>query len=64
MGQFSVEITRLPGSVPGGNQQFNPQTGTTTRSANSLTLLGIKSGSDKAFMTGIHPEDRQKVQSF
>jgi diguanylate cyclase (GGDEF)-like protein/PAS domain S-box-containing protein len=44
--------------------EFNPQTGTTTRSENSLALLGIKSGTDKTFMTGIHPEDRQKVENF
>jgi diguanylate cyclase (GGDEF)-like protein/PAS domain S-box-containing protein len=44
--------------------EFNPQTGSTTRSENSLALLGIKSGSDRTFMTGIHPDDHQKVESF
>jgi diguanylate cyclase (GGDEF)-like protein/PAS domain S-box-containing protein len=44
--------------------EFNPQTGATTRSENSLAVLGIKPGTDKTFMTGIHPEDRQKVESF
>lgn len=44
--------------------EFNPQTGTTTRSDNSLALLGIKPGTDKTFMTGIYPDDRQKVEDF
>jgi diguanylate cyclase (GGDEF)-like protein/PAS domain S-box-containing protein len=44
--------------------EFNPQTGATTRSENSLALLGIRPGTDKNFMTGIHPEDRQTVESF
>ncbi|QRM30116.1 EAL domain-containing protein [Microvirga sp. VF16] len=44
--------------------EFNPLTGATTRSENSLALLGITSGADKTFMTGIHPEDRQRVENF
>jgi diguanylate cyclase (GGDEF)-like protein/PAS domain S-box-containing protein len=44
--------------------EFNPQTGTTTRSDNALALLGIKPGTDKTFMTGIYPDDRQKVEDF
>ncbi|MEE1612611.1 bifunctional diguanylate cyclase/phosphodiesterase [Microvirga sp. CF3016] len=44
--------------------EFNPQTGVTTRSDNSLALLGIKPGTDKTFMTGIYPDDRQKVDDF
>ena len=44
--------------------EFNPQTGATTRSENSLALLGIQPGPDKTFMTGIHPEDHEKVESF
>jgi diguanylate cyclase (GGDEF)-like protein/PAS domain S-box-containing protein len=44
--------------------ELSPQTGATTRSENSLALLGIQSGTDKTFMTGVHPEDRQKVEDF
>ena len=44
--------------------EFNPQTAATTRSENSLALLGIHPGPDRAFMTGIHPEDHQKVEGF
>ncbi|MGO4526308.1 EAL domain-containing protein [Microvirga sp. 2MCAF35] len=44
--------------------EFNPQTGTTTRSENALALLGIQSGTDKTFLTGLHPDDRQKVEDF
>jgi len=44
--------------------EFNPQSGATTRSENSLALLGITPGADKTFMTGIHPDDRQKVEDF
>lgn len=44
--------------------EFNPQTGATTRSDNSLALLGIKPGIDRTFMTGIYPDDRQKVEDF
>jgi diguanylate cyclase (GGDEF)-like protein/PAS domain S-box-containing protein len=44
--------------------EFNPQSGATTRSENSLALLGITPGVDKTFMTGIHPDDRQKVEDF
>jgi len=44
--------------------EFNPQTAATTRSENSLALLGIHPGPDRTFMTGIHPEDHQKVEGF
>jgi diguanylate cyclase (GGDEF)-like protein/PAS domain S-box-containing protein len=44
--------------------EFNPQSGATTRSENALALLGIRPGFDKTFMTGIHPEDHHKVESF
>jgi diguanylate cyclase (GGDEF)-like protein/PAS domain S-box-containing protein len=44
--------------------EFDPQTGTTTRSENALALLGIKPGPDRSFMTGIHPEDHAKVEGF
>jgi len=44
--------------------EFNPQTDATTRSENSLALLGIHPGLDRTFMTGIHPEDHQKVEGF
>lgn len=44
--------------------ECNPQTGATTRSENSLALLGIQPGPDRTFMTGIHPEDQQKVEGF
>ncbi|MBB4040738.1 diguanylate cyclase (GGDEF)-like protein/PAS domain S-box-containing protein [Microvirga flocculans] len=44
--------------------EFNPQTGTTTRSANALALLGITPGCDESFMTGIHPDDHRKVENF
>ncbi|MPR06697.1 bifunctional diguanylate cyclase/phosphodiesterase [Microvirga tunisiensis] len=44
--------------------EFNPQSGATTRSENSLALLGITPGADKTFMTDIHPDDRQKVKDF
>jgi diguanylate cyclase (GGDEF)-like protein/PAS domain S-box-containing protein len=44
--------------------EFNPQSGATTRSENALALLGIKPGIDKTFMTGIHPDDHHKVESF
>ncbi|WP_162820232.1 bifunctional diguanylate cyclase/phosphodiesterase [Microvirga calopogonii] len=44
--------------------EFNPQTGTTTRSENSLALLGVRPGTDKTFLTGLHPDDHQKVEAF
>lgn len=44
--------------------EFNPQSGVTTRSENSLALLGITPGVDKTFMTGIHPDDHEKVEGF
>ncbi len=44
--------------------ELNPQTGVTTRSENSLALLGIQPGADTSFMTGLHPDDHQKVQDF
>ena len=44
--------------------EFNPQSGATTRSENSLALLGIRPGIDGTFMTGIHPDDHQKVEGF
>jgi diguanylate cyclase (GGDEF)-like protein/PAS domain S-box-containing protein len=44
--------------------EFNPQSGATTRSENSLALLGIRPGVDGTFMTGIHPDDHQAVESF
>lgn len=44
--------------------EVNPQSGTTTRSENSLALLGITPGVDRTFMTGIHPDDREKVEGF
>ncbi|MBF9195913.1 bifunctional diguanylate cyclase/phosphodiesterase [Microvirga terrestris] len=44
--------------------EFNPQSGATTRSENSLALLGIRPGVDRTFMTGIHPDDHQKVEDF
>ncbi|MBA1154746.1 bifunctional diguanylate cyclase/phosphodiesterase [Microvirga mediterraneensis] len=44
--------------------EFNPQTGITTRSDNSLALLGIQPGADKNFLTGIHPDDHRKVEDF
>jgi diguanylate cyclase (GGDEF)-like protein/PAS domain S-box-containing protein len=44
--------------------EFNPRSGATTRSENSLALLGIRPGADRTFMTSIHPADHQKVESF
>jgi len=44
--------------------EFNPQTGITTRSENSLALLGVQAGADKTFLTGLHPDDHQKVEDF
>ncbi len=44
--------------------EFNPQSGATTRSENSLALLGIRPGVDGTFMTGIHPDDHQRVERF
>ncbi|MEE1655344.1 EAL domain-containing protein [Microvirga sp. CF3062] len=44
--------------------EFNPLSGATTRSENSLALLGIRPGTDRTFMTGIHPDDHQKVEHF
>ncbi|EIM24950.1 bifunctional diguanylate cyclase/phosphodiesterase [Microvirga lotononidis] len=44
--------------------ELNPQTGITTRSDNSLALLGIQPGADKTFMTGLHPDDHHKVEDF
>ncbi|MFC1460434.1 EAL domain-containing protein [Microvirga arabica] len=44
--------------------EFNPQSGTTTRSDNSLALLGITPGVDRTFMTGIHPDDHERVDGF
>ncbi len=44
--------------------EFNPQTGTTTRSENALALLGVTPGTDRTFMTGIHPDDHQRVEDF
>jgi diguanylate cyclase (GGDEF)-like protein/PAS domain S-box-containing protein len=44
--------------------EFNPQSGATTRSENSLALLGIRPGVDRTFMTGIHPDDHRKVEGF
>ncbi|MBJ6123953.1 bifunctional diguanylate cyclase/phosphodiesterase [Microvirga splendida] len=44
--------------------EFNPQSGATTRSENALALLGIRPGVDGTFMTGIHPDDHEKVEGF
>jgi len=44
--------------------ELNPQTGLTTRSENSLSLLGVMPDSDRTFMAGVHPEDCGKVEGF
>jgi diguanylate cyclase (GGDEF)-like protein/PAS domain S-box-containing protein len=44
--------------------ELNLQSGITTRSENSLALLGISPGPDSSFLTGIHLDDHQKVKSF